>query len=217
MDYGTPRHHLFEKLGLDPKAQGTHPVGKGVVLFTSQSPAALTHRAEGADQVRGCVREAMRETGVTWRESNAFVLRRGPYVIAAGLGDRDDASRGEPVTLTGRFIPLFDAELPVIDSLKLVPGTRALLVDLDRTADGVGVVAAACRTRHQTITDDAITFDADGLPGSIGVVALKLDKAPQSVSVDGEALPAEAHDFADGVLRIRFTNQVEPVRVTVRR
>lgn len=217
VDYTAPRHHLFEKLGLDPASEGTHRVGDGVVVFVSESPAALTRRADGADLVRGWVLDAMRVVGVDWRESNAFALRRGPYIVAAGLGDREDISRGESVTLAGRFIPLFDADLPVINSLELVPGTRALLVDLDRVHGEAGIVAAACRARNQAITGEVITFEADGLPGSPGVVAVKLDKPPRSVSVDGEALAGEAYDFADGVLRLRFTNQAEPMKVTILR
>lgn len=217
MTYKTPRHHLFEKLGLDLDSEGTYKVGDGVVVFVDESPAALTHLTDGSEQVRGWVREAMEVTGVEWRESNAFVLRRGPYIIAAGLGDHDDTSRGEPVTLTGRLIPLFDAELPVVDAIELVPGTRAVLVDLDQVPEGEGVVAAACRARNQVISDELISFDADGYLDSNGVVVVMIDEAPSSVSVGDQELAEEAYDFADGVLRLRFPNQVEPVRVTIRR
>lgn len=216
-DYATPRDHLFEKLGLDPNKTGMQRVGKGIVNYVKQSPAALTHRAEGADQVRKWVQEAMQETGVEWHESNAFVLRRGPYIIAAGLGDPEDASRGEPVTLTGKFIPLFDANMPVVNSLKLVPGTRALLVDLDRVPETAGIVAAACRANKQKVTNDLITFQVDGLEDSPGIVAINIDKAPQCVTIDGNTIAGDAYDYDDGILRIRFTNHAVPQQIAVTR
>src|SRR4029077_12893378 len=40
--YKSPRHHLFEALGLSADSTGLHKVGKGVVIREAQSPAALT-------------------------------------------------------------------------------------------------------------------------------------------------------------------------------
>lgn len=216
-DYETPRYHLFEKLGLDPQAEGKHRLGEGVVVFAKQSPAGLSHEADGADQVRDLVREAMNDVGVDWEESNAFVLRRGPYVIAAGLGDREDDAAGEPVTLRGKFIPLFDPALPVIEAHRVTPGSRGLLVDLERMKKEIGVVAAACRAREEQITEEAVSFQADGLEGSPAVVCLKLPSAPSGVTVDGEPLSADAWDYAEGIARIRFTNHAQPVQVVVKR
>ena len=215
-DYETPRHHLFETLGLAHDAGGVSRVGDGVVVYADASPAALSHSAGGADQVREWIKQGMAETGTTWDESRAFVLRRGPYVVAAGLGDAEDADV-EPTTLSGRFIPLFDPALPEVASYHVAPGTRGLLVDLDRVTYDVGVVASASRARNQVITDDTITLEADGLPGSPAVICLLLPEPPQSVSVDGEILPADAIGHEDGLLRIRFENRAEPRQIVIRR
>ena len=217
-DYATPRAHLFEKLGLDAGAAGTFAVGKGTVVYADESPAALSHDAAGGDRVRELVRTAMDKTGTAWKQSPALVLRRGPYVVAAGLGEQGDASpTGATTTLAGRFIPLFDAALPVVTSVTVAPGSRALLVDLDRTDREVGVVAAACRARDERVTDAAVSFTADGLEGSPAVVVLKLPAAPKGVTADGAALPADAVDYADGILHVRFTNRAEPVKIVVER
>ena len=215
--YETPRVHLFEKLGLDAGGEGTFAVGNGVVVYAKQSPAALSHNAGGGDRVRELVKTAMNKGGTEWKESGAFVLRRGPYVVAAGLGDVDASQGGASGSLTGRFIPLFDAALPTVGSVAVAPGSRALLVDLDRVEKPAGVVAAACRARDEVVTDDAVSFVADGLEGSPAVVCLKLPAAPKGVTVDGVALPADAYDFVDGVARVRFTNRAEPVKVVVQR
>src|SRR5439155_12368618 len=111
-----------------------------------------------ADQVCAAVKGAMAETGQTWNESSALVLRRGPYIIAAGL---DFAATTTRLTLTGRFIPLFDPTQSVVHSYTLGAGVRGLLVDLDRyLKDYVGVVAAACRVTDEKVTNTSVTFDA---------------------------------------------------------
>ena len=216
-DFKTPRQDLFRKLGLDADAEGVHSVGQGVVVYAKQSPAALSHDRGGADRVRALVREAMDKTGTAWKTSPALVLRRGPYVVAAGLGEVGDESAASAPTLGGRLIPLFDAALPTLSGYTVAPGTRGLLVDVDRVQKDAGVIAAACRARDEVVTDAAVTFTADGLEGSPAVVCLKLATAPKGVTVDGETLPADAFDFAGGVARVRFTNRADPVTVVVER
>jgi len=150
-----------------------------------------------------------------WKESPALVLRRGPYVIAAGLESVDGE---KPLTLKGRFIPLFDASQTVVHEYAVGPGVRGLLVDLDRYAkDYVGVVAAACRVTNETVTDESAAFDAIGQAGTNAVVSVLLPRAPKGVTVNGEALASEAFDHKDGVLRLRFPNRADTIRVAVSR
>ena len=232
--FATPRHHLFDRLGLDRDAEGTFPVGAGAVTYASASPDALAKSKSGGDRVRGWTRSAAEAAGGALVEAPGFVLRRGPYVVAAALGepepgDPEPGARGEPeyvpnadrdpdpphaaLALDGRFLALFDPELPVVESVRLAPGGRALLVDLDRVRKAEGVVAAACRVRNETVGPGAIAFDADGLEGSRAVVCVKLNAAPTAVTIDGAALPAESFEFAGGLLRLRFTNSADPRRV----
>ncbi len=139
--YKTPRQHLFEALGLPRDWVGTHRVGTGVVIREAASPAALTYRADGADLVRKLAHQAADLVRLKWSESAAIVLRRGPYVIAAGL---DESLRDtSPTVLHGRFIDLFDAELPVLTDVTLSPGKRSLLFDLDKLETAKPTVAAA--------------------------------------------------------------------------
>ncbi len=213
--YATPREDLFEKLGLKADQAGTFKVGKGTVAFVKKSPAAWSRQKQGADQVRALVRPTAEAVGVAWKESAALVLRRGPYLVAAGL---DDPAGNPPPTLTGRFLPLFDPTQTVVSKYKVYPGRRGFLIDLDALpSDRIGVIAAACRAREEVVTDDSITFRADGVEDSPAVVTLMLPAAPKSVSVDGKELPADAHDFAGGLLRVRFTNRAKGVAVEVRR
>ena len=85
--YATPRQHLFAQLRIAADASGLFHVGKGVVLAERVSPAALTYEADGGETLRGFARQAAAAIHLPWSETNALVLRRGPYVIAAGLDD----------------------------------------------------------------------------------------------------------------------------------
>lgn len=215
MHYATPRHHLFDRLGLAHDVTGQHKVGRGTVLFEKLSPARLSRREGGAERVRNAVKRAMADTQQEWKESPALVLRRGPYIVAAGLDFAEDAPC---VTLKGRFIPLFDAAQPVVKEYTVGPGVRGLLVDLDRyPKDHVGVVAAACRVTNEKVTGQSITFVASGQAETNAVVSVLLPQAPRGVSIDGKAAAPDAIEYRDGVLRVRFPNRPESIQVTVSR
>ena len=87
-----PRELLFHSLGLEENAVGTHRVGRGVVLFKRESPSALAAESSGAQQVLALTRAAAAQVKLPWHQSTALVLRRGPFVIAAGL----DKPEGQP-------------------------------------------------------------------------------------------------------------------------
>jgi hypothetical protein len=206
MHYATPRQHLFDKLGLDPEATGEHRVGKGTVIFEHRSPSGLSRAKDGARLIVDDVKQAMSTTGQTWRESSALVLRRGPYIIAAGLDAQ--STDGASITLRGRFILLFDAAEALVTSYTVTPGTRGVLVDLDRYPQGhTGVIAAACKVTNQKLTDDTLTFDTIGQDQTNAVVSILLPGgAPESITLDGQQLSSESFDYISGVLRLRFAN-----------
>src|SRR6202167_5601449 len=112
--FATPRDHLFQVLGLPSTATGLHAVGKGYVLYESQSPAALTYLPNGGNIVYDLVRRAAKSADLSLKKTNALVVRRGPYVVAAGLDKDPGASLqafATAATVTGDLITLFDADL----------------------------------------------------------------------------------------------------------
>ena len=216
LHYATPRHHLFDKLGLFHDAIGQHRVGNGTVVFERESPSRLSRSTTGAGVVSNAAKRGMAATGQTWTESPGLILRRGPYIVAAGL---DEVAAGTtPLMLEGRFIPLFDAAQAVVHEYSVGPGVRGLLVDLDRYPKGhAGVVAAACRVTNEKLTDRSVTLDTIGQAETNAVVSLLLPRTPKGVTLDGEPLKADAFDYKEGVLRIRFPNRAETVRIAVSR
>ena len=91
-------------------------VGKGGLIWLRERPAEFSASAEGAAQVVAATQLAAEKAGLKWRETNYLLLRRGPYVIAAGL---DESIAGEPRALQGRFVNLFDSELRVLNDVSI--------------------------------------------------------------------------------------------------
>jgi len=213
--YKTPREHLFEKLGISRDAVGLHRVGHGVVLSERISPAALTYRKDGGETVRGFARQAAAAVNLTWKETNALVLRRGPYIIGAGLDESIPGTR--PYVLHGRFVNLFDANLPVLDRSILTANTRVFLVDLDALKEGdvPKVIAASCRVTNEQAGKAKLSFDADGIAGTNAVVRIQAARKPSEVVVGGVALQANDYELSRGTLLIRFQNATSPLRVEV--
>ena len=210
MSYKAPREHLFEQLGLArDAAPGTYPVGKGKLIYDASSPAALTYKADGADRLVALTREATKAAGVAYRETNYLALRRGPYVVAAGL---DESVAGDPQTLRGRFVDLFDAGLPIVDAVSLAPGSRRLLLDLDRAlarTPAPAVLASACKVLGAEKTaDGGFKFFAEGPEKTEAVVRLALAGEPKEVTVDGKALEAASRtwDAGSNTVLLRFPN-----------
>ncbi len=213
--FKTPRQHLFQVLGLPADSTGMQRVGQGIVLRESVSPAALSYQSDGANRVRQAVMQAASQVRLPWHESNALVLRRGPYLVASGL---DESVPDAPATvLRGRLVDLFDAELPVLSEVALAPGKRALLLDLNHfPAGSARVVAAACRVRDEAVLGRTLSFRASGIAQTNAVVRLVLPSEPKAVLVNGLPLPADRYDFNSGTLRIRFDNSPDSVPVEVR-
>lgn len=114
--YRTPREHLFDLLGLPRDATGLYRIGSGVLVSARLSPATLTYRKDGAEQIRRLTRRAAFAIKLAWHEANALVLRRGPYIVAAGLNE--SVPNANLVVLHGRYVNLFDARLPMSARLR---------------------------------------------------------------------------------------------------
>lgn len=216
--YEAPRQHLFERLGLEKDAEeGEHRVGKGLVIYDRASPAALTHEKDGADHVRRRVKQACEAVGLEYKETNHLILRRGPYVVASGL---DESIEGEPTVLKGRFLDLFDADLPVEEAVEIGPGSRKLLLDLERVRKTEPtVLASACKVLESGREEDgSFGFFCEGPERVEAVARVALSEPPTEVTVDGEALAEErwAWDAASKTVLVRFMNAAEGRRVVIR-
>ena len=220
VNYPTPRIHLFEQLGLTAgTSAGTYKVGQGNLIFSPSSPVALTRNLAGARQVMYLARQAIELSGGTYAQTNAFILRRGPYLIAAGLNESTDQSG--PL-LAGPLIDLFDPNLAVVSDVRIDSGSRRLLLKVDK-ANPTGqpkVLAAAAKVTDPRLENGAFSFNAAGPEGTEAVVRVAFPQQPIEVSASGLPQPTPSTmtwDEPSKTVLIRFANAPSPGRrITIR-
>lgn len=213
--YATPRQHLFERLGLANATEGLHKVGKGALLYRKWSPAGLTASIDGDANVREAAREACAAAGIPWRETPYLVLHRGPYIVAAGLDESPATGTKE---LQGQFVDLFSANLSVLTSVSIEPGTRRFLVDLAKVARSrPAVIASASRVLGEKVANGKLRFISTGPTDTICATRIALLSKPRSVLLDGAAAPkiAWAWDAGSRTLLLRHSNRPGGVSVEV--
>ena len=213
--HATPREQLFEQLGLGDSVATKQfiPVKAGGLIWLHDRPADLTTSAEGAAKVIAVAKLAAKQTGLKWRETNYLQLRRGPYVIASGL---DESIAAEAHELQGRFVNLFDAELRVQNDIKLSPGSRCFLIDLDLAHSGKPhLLASACKALPKEQTRNQISFTVEGVAETPGIILLESPKPPQAVTLDGKNLTSFEYSAKERLLWIHFENSVAPRKLAV--
>jgi hypothetical protein len=225
LQYATPREHLFERLGLDPArwaanapgSQGnllSQRAGKGFVLWLKENPARLASDEHGDTTVAAAAKEAAARAGLAWRETNYLLLRRGPYLIGAGL---DETTVVKPKSIRGSFVDLFSPELALRDEVKFLPGSHFLLLDLTAMAGTEPrLLASACKALPLKSPGGPLCFLVEGVARTPSVVLLRSARRPHSIALDGKTL--DSFDVVPGakLLRIRFQNESFPRRLEVR-
>ncbi len=215
MNYATPREHLFELLGLDKSAAADNfkSVGKGGLFWLRERPADLSASAEGAAQVVAATKLATEKAGLRWRQTNYLLVRRGPYVIAAGL---DESAAGDPRVLHGRFVNLFDSDLRVLNDVSIDPGSRWFLLDLESAGAGrPHLLASACKALPKQQTRDQISFTVEGVGQTPAIMLLESVKAPVAVTLDGNNLTTIEYSARERLLWIHFENDATPRELAV--
>jgi hypothetical protein len=207
--YATPREHLFEKLGLTKAtAEGTHSVGRGRLIYLRQNPVDLSHRKDGADWLANQIRAAA--PNVDWKESGAMILRRGPYIVAAGM---DETSAPLP-TLKGTFVDLFDPQLRLQTEVKVAPGSRHFLLDLAKCPRQV--LATGMQVSNVKSTAHQWAASLEGISETTGILLLRIPGAPTSIRCDGKDLGSSPiYDAPRKLLWLQFPNSPRPQKLEI--
>ena len=218
--FATPREDLFAQLGIHPSATNsaatgeTFPVGRGTVVWLRENPAQLAGHPRGDALLIGAARPAAERAGLSWRETNYLLLRRGPYLVAAGL---DESVPGAPRELTGRFINLFDPALRVQTRVTLAPGSRHFLLDLATPATNSSALLA-CAGQALPVTTDAtsLSFAWEGVGYTPGVLLLRASTRPQAITLDGQPLAEFEYSEAEKLLWIHAPNEARRRNLSIR-
>ncbi|NIA15467.1 MAG: hypothetical protein GWP08_15495 [Nitrospiraceae bacterium] len=205
---------LFERLGVTEDARtAPQAIGKGFVRVLEERPRDMQREEDGAEKVIGLVREMFAAQGQTLETQNYLRIQRGPYVIAAVL---DESVSDQPLTLTGNYVDLFDARLPVVVSKTLNPNERALLYDLDwgrgKDMPVAKVVAAATRVRDERVEQSAFTFTTRGPVDTHARVRILLPGKPASVAAEPSVPFEHVWDADSSTLLLSFDNKAEDIK-----
>ena len=178
-----------------------------------ERPAALTESAEGASRVVSLTQLAAKNIHLNWRSSNYLLLRRGPYVVAAGL---DESIGGEARSLHGRLVNLFDSSMRVQNDIAIGPGSRWLLLDVDSAHTGKPhLLASACKAINTERARDHLTFSVQGVGETPAFMLLESPKNPRAVTLDGKELTSFDYSAQERLLWIHFQNDATPRNLTV--
>jgi hypothetical protein len=215
--YRTPREQLFEQLDFAKASGNVSPAqwrfGKGSVIWVRKNPVALASVSSGADELLAIVHKAAVSAKLKWRETNYLLLQRGPYVVAAGL---DESISDEPKVLRGKFINLFDAQLRPLDEVRLTPGSRFLLLDLDAISRRKPkLLASAGKALRQGADDNDMTFAVEGVAQTSAVLLLHSLTAPKSITMDGQDVHQFEFSKEKELLWVHYANEARPRTLTV--
>ena len=213
-----PRQHLFEALGVkaDEFDRGLAPsvaVGKGAVIWLRRDPVqfALSVRADA--RLAEVMKVGATKAGLPWRETNFLALRRGPYVIGAGL---DESGLGESKELKGRYVNLFDPELKVQRSVALTPGARVFLLDLDAVKSAAPrLLASACKALPIKRDDGKAAWTVEGIGDTPAILLIATARPPRSILLEDQSIESFTYDAEEGLLRVRFPNESRPRTISV--
>jgi hypothetical protein len=211
----TPGSKLFEAFGIS-KPKAVNPCGKGFVIYSARSPAELAHDPNGADLIVTLVNDALRAIGKPdqLHAQPAIVLHRGNYVVAAMM---NESISSDPVTVKGRFVDLFDAQLPIVVDPTLSPGSVALYYAID-AATAPKVLAASSRIRNERSGGRWLQFESRGPLNTQSTMRILLPAQPNSVSAStGSSLiqPDWAWDEGSKTLLVHHANLAKPVQFQI--
>jgi len=161
------------------------------------------------------VKELADPVNLKWRETNYLLLRRGPYLVAAGL---DESVPGKSRVLDGRFINLFDSELKVHKTITLEPGSRFLLLDIDSIASKEPrAIASAGKIFPFKHEQDVLSLMVEGIADTPAIVLVAgAKKAPESVTLAGQKVETFEYSNVDRLLWIKFRHESKPRELVMR-
>jgi hypothetical protein len=219
LHYDTPRQDLFHQLGLPENLdRSSQPydgasVGEGAVIWLRENPAQIAATADGDGPLLHIAKQAAQLAKTEWLEKNYLMLRRGPYVIAAGL---DESIGGTNRILRGNFVNLFDPDLKVQKQISIFPGSRFYLLDLDRVRlESPSILAAACKITQFKPQGKTVTMLVEGVAHTPSIILLKTAVAPKSIKLGFWRVRKFEYSASDHLLWIHFNSEAKPRKLSI--
>ncbi|WP_339879144.1 hypothetical protein [uncultured Algoriphagus sp.] len=218
-NFKAPSEHLFGKLGLKaPFEAGEYTVGRGKVVILRNDPKEFV-LTEGNDLEYVSTIKKMYDSDSRSEDlefKNHFSLTRGPYEIISVVNENEDQSA---YTVKGKYIDLFDPEIPVLDEKKVNPGEQAFLYNIQsvQNAKTPQVLAAAARIYEEKYSDTEYSFLAKSPKNTTNVMRILLPEKAEKIEItdqQGKALLAETSwDESSKTYFLSFENYPDGVKV----
>jgi len=221
--FKSPSAHLFGLLGINARSgDQAYPVGSGKLYLIRTDPKELIMNAGGDADFLSAVKKAYEQDARAGNLilKNNFVLERGPYLISAVV---DEGPVNIPLILDGKFIDLFDPELPVLNQKVIEPGHQAYLYDLSKiqNKNRPQVLAAAARITDEHISGKLYGFVAKSPSHTNNIMRILLKGKPLSIEVrrgnQKIKLLKNQWDESSRTLLLAFENYSEGVEVKITR
>ncbi len=216
--YKAPSEHLFMKLGLTPPfTAGQYSYGEGTIHILRDDPKEFVLAENNDGEFVNIVRNLYKvKTGEDLQFKNHFSLTRGSYEIISVV---DENSDGSPYTIRGKFIDLFDPEIPVLDEKQVSPGEQAFLYNIESVENPKTpqVLATAARVYEERISGNGYSFVAKSPLNTTNVMRVLLPEKPAEIQVmdhTGSAMELEtAWDESSKTCFLSFENNPDGVSV----
>lgn len=156
--FAAPSEHLFSLMMMPKRpVEGMFVYGQGRVFVIRKDPKELVLNTGGDRQYIETLQKAYGRLTL----KNSFTLQRGPYLMAAVVDECPVTKGDEPLHLKGRYIDLFDPELPLLTEKVVYPGEQAFLLNLNKLSDKQRpqVLAAASRQYNERYSTQEPTYD----------------------------------------------------------
>lgn len=196
-NFATASEHLFEHLGVPkPYAEGEYRLGNGKIHIVRNDPKEFVLTEKGDTVFVDLVEKVYAEmTGKEPQWKNYFTLKRGPYQMISVM---DESVSNSPFIAEGRFVDLFNPEIPVLQKKVVNPGQQALLYDINAVEDKKQprVLATAARVSDETRTGNRYEFTVKSPIHTTNVMRILLPKETKMQKVTNSAGESVGHEFS---------------------
>jgi hypothetical protein len=215
--FKAPSEHLFRTLGLnEPFNAGEYNVGRGKVSIIRMDPKEFVLEKEKDNEFVTLISKLYEVKGTSLEFKNHFKLTRGPYEIVSVVDENKDQS---PFTMGGKFIDLFDPEIPVLNEKQVKPGEQAFLYNISsvKNKKTPQVLATAARIYDEKKTKKEYSFVAKSPLNTTNVMRVLLPSKADKIDVtdaSGKALRVDkSWDEPSKTCYLKFENDPEGVYV----
>jgi hypothetical protein len=219
--FKAPSEHLFMKLDLKaPFGAGEYSYGKGKVYIMRNDPKEFVLKGNNDEEFVNTIKKLYeaKAVGGKLEFKNHFALTRGPYELISVVDENPDQS---PYTMRGKFIDLFDPEIPVLNEKQVKPGEQAFLYNINSVKNPAipQVLAAAARVYEEKVMKKGYSFIAKSPLNTTNVMRILLPVKANKIEVTdatGKSLVSESSwDASSKTCFLKFENNPDGVQVKI--